>query len=244
MSLSARRLAPTVVTDRFAWQGEPPAAPDPQLVVSMLRPNPAPAPAPASPPPMVAPPLRDLPAPPDDRLETVEREAYARGLADGERAATAAAAERVEAVTAQLGVAIQELAAVRGVLMRRSERDLVRLAVSMAERILRREIDMDRELLVVMARVAIDRLGEQAAATIHLNPVDLDAIQARRSPELGTSVELVADAAVPRGGCVVKSAFGTIDTGIDSQVRELSRALLGDDVERETEDIDGAAADH
>lgn len=236
MSPSARRLAPTVVTNRFAWQGDV-SEPAPPALVPVLR---ASAPSATS---IVAPALRDLPSPTAERLEAVEREAYARGLADGQRAGEVATADRVNAITAQIATAVADLAAVRGVLMRRSERDLVRLAVSMAERVLRREIDMDRELLVVMARVAIDRLGEHAAATIHLNPVDLDAVLARRSPELGKSVELIADASIPRGGCVVKSAFGTIDTGIDSQIRELSRALLGDDVEPVAEGFDGAPAD-
>lgn len=234
MSPSARRLSSTVATDRFAWQGEAPAASP--TVVSMMRSAPAPGSQ------TVTPALRDLPSPSAERMEAVEREAYARGLADGLRTGEATAAERLEAVTTQLASAITDLAAVRGALMRRSERDLVRLAVSMAERVLRREVDVDRELLVVMARVAIDRLGEHTAATIHLNPVDHDTVAARHAGELGKSVELVADPSVPRGGCLVRSAFGTIDTGIDSQVKELSRALLGDDADEAQEGLDGTPA--
>ena len=232
MSHSARRLSATVETDRFSWQGGGPALrPD---LVPILR-----SPAPSSSISPVTPALRDLPSPSAERMDAVEREGYARGVADGERAGEASAAERIDVITSQLASAIRDLAAVRGSLMRRSERDLVRLAVSMAERVLRREVDIDRELLAVMARVAIDRLGENAAATIHLNPIDHDAILARHSPDLGKSVELVADSAVPRGGCVVKSSFGTIDTGIDSQVKELSRALLGDDAAEEREEREG-----
>jgi flagellar assembly protein FliH len=223
-----------VATNRFAWQGEAPAAPP--TVVSLMRSAPAPGGQ------TVTPALRDLPSPSADRMETVEREAYARGVADGQRAGEATADERLEAVTTRVTSAVAELAAVRGALMRRSERDLVRLAVSMAERVLRREVDVDRELLVVMARVAIDRLGEHTAATIHLNPVDHDSVAARHAAELGKSVELVADPSVPRGGCLVRSAFGTIDTGIDSQVKELSRALLGDDADEEQEGLDATPA--
>jgi flagellar assembly protein FliH len=175
-------------------------------------------------------------------METLERDAYARGYADGQRAGEATATARLEDVTTRLALAIADLAAVRGVLMRRAERDLVRLAVSMAERVLRREVDVDRELLVVMARVAIDRLGEHAAATIHLNPVDHEAVSARHAAELGKAVELVADPSVARGGCVVRSSFGTIDTGIESQVKELSRALLGDDADDEREGLGGTPA--
>lgn len=236
MSPSARRLSSMVTTNRFSWQGDRAAAPAPPSIVPMMRSTSA---AGAS---SVTPALRDLPSPSAERMELVERDAYARGCADGQRAGEAAAAERLEAGTMRLASAIADLSAVRGVLMRRAERDLVRLAVSMAERVLRREVDVDRELLVVMARVAIDRLGEQAAATIHLNPVDHEAVSTRHATELGKSVELVADPSVPRGGCLVRSSFGLIDTGIDSQVRELSRALLGEDADAEREGLDGTPA--
>jgi|SRR5690606_8001001 len=235
MSPSARRLSSTVVTDRFAWQGS--VAHDVRRVEPLLR-TPELVPATA-----VAPAMRDLPSPSADRIEAIERDAFDRGYADGERAGEAAAAVRSDAALARLTGTIEDIAALRVGIMRRSERDMVHLAVTMAERVLRREIDLDRELLVVMARIAIDRLGEQCAATIHLNPIDFDVVHSRRRHDLGKSVELVSDPAVARGGCLVRSTFGTIDTGIESQIRELSRALLGDEADQIREGIDGASAD-
>ena len=123
-----------------------------------------------------------------------------------------------------------------------SERELVRLSLAMAERIVRREIDIDRDLLAVMARVAIDRLGENAVATIHLHPTDCEAAMQRAGGAQPGSVEIVADVNVPRGGCLVRSAFGSIDAGIDAQMRELARALLGDDTGHE-EPTHGLPAD-
>ena len=43
----------------------------------------------------------------------------------------------------------------------------------------------------------------------------------------GTSVTVVPDPAIARGGCVVESEFGSIDAGIDAQLEEVSRAVLG-----------------
>jgi flagellar assembly protein FliH len=134
------------------------------------------------------------------------------------------------------------VAGLRAGIMRRSERELVRLALAMAERVVRREIEIDRDLLAVMARVAIDRLGENAVATIHLNPADCDATMGRSASAQPGSVAVVADSSVPRGGCLVRSAFGTIDAGIESQMRELARALLGDESEQE-EPAHGLATD-
>ena len=236
MSTSARRLAASVATDRFAWQVPP--APEPLVLAVSRQTGPAAAGAPHQPPV----PMRDLPTPAAERIEAADREGYARGFADGQRAAAeaaaAAAAEQARETAGRLAEAIQDLANVRSVLMRRSERDLVRLAVAMAGRILRRQVEIDRELLVVMARVAIDRLGENVAATVHLNPDDHALIVSRSDVDPGRTLELQADAAVPRGGCLVRSGFGTVDVGIESQVRELSRALLGEDPGEHPEGID------
>lgn len=229
MSLSARRLAPTVTTGHFAWQGERKA----------VAAAPAPLFEPAGPGPVaVTPAMRDLPSPSAERVHQIEREAFSRGYAQGERAGEQAASAKIETTLQRLAATIDEIGSLRAGVMRRAERELVRLAVAMAERILRRAVDADRELLLVMARVAVERLGENAVATIHLNPYDFEAAIARREPDPGKAVEIVADANIPRGGCLVKSAFGTIDASIDSQIRELSRALLGADAGEEQEGAD------
>jgi flagellar biosynthesis/type III secretory pathway protein FliH len=46
---------------------------------------------------------------------------------------------------------------------------------------------------------------------------------------------------VPRGGCRVHSDLGVIDAGIDAQVHELARALLGHGPEKDSSD--GVALD-
>lgn len=222
MSPSARRLTGPVRVDRFQWQTRGPAA-----AVSPLLPPSDPAPI------GIAPAMRDLPSPAAERLQTVEREAYDKGYAAGERAGADAATARLDPVVARLTATIEQIAALRPGVMRRSERELVRLALAIAERVLHRELDIDQELLAVMARVAIERLGEHAVATIHLNPVDCEAVLSRRGDPQPGAVEIVADANVPRGGCLVRSAFGSIDAGIDAQMRELSRALLGDGEDEE-----------
>jgi flagellar assembly protein FliH len=232
MSPSARRLSAQVTTERFDWQRQAVAAGN--VVPLMRRSETSAAP--------VAPAMRDLPSPTAERLEAVEREAFGKGYAEGERAGEAAASARIEAMLQRLADTVRDISALRAGVMRRSERELVRLSLAMAERIVRREIDIDRDLLAVMARVAIDRLGENAVATIHLHPTDCEAAMQRAGGAQPGSVEIVADVNVPRGGCLVRSAFGSIDAGIDAQMRELARALLGDDTGHE-EPAHGLPAD-
>jgi flagellar assembly protein FliH len=227
MSRNAKRLTSEVATNRFEW-------PRPEAIGRGVQPGIKPPIQPIVPPRTPVQP-REMPLPPPvaERVAALEREAFEKGRLEGERAGESAALARTDDLLRRLSATIDEIASLRVGMMRKTERELVRLAVAMAERIVRKEVQIDRELLAKMAHVAIERLGESVVATIHLNPVDHEALSARRDASLGQAVQLVADPAVEPGGCLVRSAFGVIDAGIDTQVREVARALLGDDASEE-----------
>ena len=168
------------------------------------------------------------PAAPPDR-DSVEREAFSQGYAQGERAGAEAAAARAEAVLHRLAQTIEELGTLRTALIRKTERQVVQLALAMAKRIVHREITLDRELLTTMARVALDRLSTTSATTIRLHPEDYAATAGLRKADESGNVQVVSDSSVRRGGCLIQSDFGLIDVGVDSQIQELTTILFGRD---------------
>jgi flagellar assembly protein FliH len=184
-------------------------------------------------------PPRDLPPPAaaaiDEaelaaRIAALERDAFAKGFAQGERAGAEAARERGEAMLRRLTQTLEELTTVRAQMIHQTERQMVQLALAVARRIVHREVSLDQDLLIAMARVALERLGESAEVTVRLHPEEFEAISASRAADwTGTSVKVVADARVGRGGCRVESDFGMLDAGIDAQIQELARALLGEE---------------
>jgi len=177
-----------------------------------------------------------------ERLAALERDAFVKGYGQGERSGADAAARQGEAMLRRLAEAIDEMAGQRSDLLRRSERELVRLAVAIAERIVRREITLDRTLIAAMAKVALDRLDDQAPATVRLHPADHAAfVAASHGAAWPGRVQIVADPTVNAGGCVVQSEFGAMDLDISAQLAEVSRALIGSG---EASDItSGASAD-
>ena len=202
MSYKARRLAEAPV-DVFRWEQ-----------VGARAPGTPPAPS--------APESAEI----QTRLAALERDAFAKGYAQGERAGTEAAATRADGMLRRLTQTVEELGALRGEIIRRTERQTVQLVLAIAERIVAREVSLDRSLLVGMARAALDRLGEYGSATIRLHPEDFKAIG---GPTLESGpVKVVADSVVTRGGCLVQSDFGFMDVSPDSQFRELARTLLSD----------------
>jgi flagellar assembly protein FliH len=165
------------------------------------------------------------------RLAALEREAFAKGYQQGERAGAEAAAQRGEAILRRLAQTIEELTTLRAEMIHQTERQMVQLALAIARRIVHREVSLNQDLLIAMARVALDRLGDSAQVTVKLNPEEFAATGAARVAQLGSSahVTVVSDSRVPRGGCRVESALGTMDAGVDAQLQEIAYALLGSD---------------
>ena len=163
------------------------------------------------------------------RRAAVEREAFAKGFAQGERAGAEAAGKRGEVMLRRLTETLDELTSLRAQMIHQTEHQMVQLALAVARRVVHREISLDRDLLVAMARVALDRLGESAQVTVRLSPEDFEATAAARAAQwTGTNVTVVADARVSRGGCRIESDLGVMDAGADAQIQEIARALLGD----------------
>lgn len=163
-------------------------------------------------------------------LAGLEREAFAKGFAQGERAGGEATAQRGEAMLQRLTETLAELTHVRADMIRQTERQMVHLALAIARRILQREVSLDPDLLLAMARVALERLGDSATVSVRLHPEDYAAAGAARVAGFATSnVTVVADSRLSRGACRVESDMGLLDVGIDAQLHELGRALIGTD---------------
>lgn len=206
MSSRARLATGEIVVERFDWQHqpEPPARPSADAAGAG-------------------------PALDPQYLASLERDAFAKGFAQGERSGNEAAAKRGEAMLRRLSQTLGEVTVLRTRMIRETEQQMVQLALAVARRIVHREITLDQDLLMAIARVAMDRLGDSARVTIRLNPDDFAACAAGRDDaHAGTHVTTVADARVPRGGCRIESDFGAVDAGVDAQLHEIGQALLNE----------------
>lgn len=165
---------------------------------------------------------------PQAHLAALERDAFAKGYAAGERAGLEAGGKRADAMLRRVAQTIDELTGLRATIARETERQMVDLALALARRVVDRELTLAPDLVAAMAHVALERLGEQTPATIRLNPADYSVVIAERGEQWeGTHVSVVPDPAVTRGGCLVESDFGVVDASVDAQLGELARALLG-----------------
>jgi|WetSurMetagenome_2_1015567.scaffolds.fasta_scaffold28493_2 flagellar assembly protein FliH len=224
MSFRARRVSASVDVQPFDWGNTATGLPSIQPLLAPQGKAKAAA-AEADPPPAPAPDPNH-----QARLAALERDAFAKGYEQGERAGAEAGAKRAEAMLRRLAQTLDELADVRRAMIHQTERQMVQLAMAIAKRVVRREVAIDRELTLTMARVALDRLGDSTSVTVHLHPDDFNAtVAGHDSLHAGSRVTVVADPGMSRGGCRVESDFGYVDASVDAQFHELARALLADE---------------
>jgi flagellar assembly protein FliH len=161
---------------------------------------------------------------------TPQEDLFAKGFAEGQRAAATAAQQETAALAKKLAATLDDLMRVRNEMIRHTEKQMVQLALAVARRVVHREVSLDASLLLTMMRVALERVSDAARVTVRLNPADHQAVSAALAgAPTNDQVTLAADGRVPRGGCKVESEYGDIDAGVDAQLQEIARALLGGD---------------
>lgn len=173
---------------------------------------------------------RQASRPSDEAVAAIERDAFQKGFEAGRNSGLEMAEKKVEAIMGRFAEALVRLGQTRDEIVRVTQRDLVRLAVEVARKLIQREVQIDPEIVVTLVRVAIDRTSDRSPITVYLNPDDLQYIEARirEVPELLGERELVLKPKreLRRGDCQVESPYGNVDASITEQFRQIENGLL------------------
>lgn len=113
-----------------------------------------------------------------------------------------------------------------------AEQSLGRLAILIAERIVLRELDEDREVLYRIAREALREVTNATRVRVRANPFHMEILRERKDrlkalQPLLEHIELVDDPTI-MGGCVLESDGGVIDARIEIQLARLVEAARGE----------------
>ncbi len=162
-------------------------------------------------------------------LAQIEKTAYENGFLQGEKAGMEIAEQKVEALMRRYTDAILEISKLRASLYAQVEREVVKLSVEVAKKIIGREIQADPEIIQTLVRVALSHVAEKSAVTVHLSPADYNYLLAQRtelSQTEGRDISLLADKSIERGGCLIQTECGDIDARIEEKFREVEHAFF------------------
>lgn len=113
---------------------------------------------------------------------------------------------------------------------RQFEDIIINTANLIATQILEREVSRDSDIVIDQVRKAIATLDDDIIFRIHLNPSDVEVLEQARSiltedKKRMENVKLIPDRSVERGGCILKSAAGSIDARIKTQIANSAQRL-------------------
>ena len=181
-----------------------------------------------------------------DKTHSLEKEAYEKGFAQGERAGMELGAKRFDSVIASLKTAAESLEQSREALYRGSEQQVVELILAIARAVIRREVSTDRYIVLSVIRSALRCAADREKVRIRVHPSDAEFATEQRG-ELLKGLEGVGklniegDETVPRGNALIESNQGIIECGIEKHVQEVEKAFRAYALTERSPHEDGAA---
>jgi flagellar assembly protein FliH len=171
-----------------------------------------------------------------DEAAQLQRE-YQRGWEEGRRAAGGEwhrmrdtweheTRERLESV-------ISNLRRQHHGLLVRMEQELLTFALSVAGRIVRREVRLQNDIVIGQIQEAVRRVVGTDTIKLRIHPEDEQMVRNHRGALLALSdsvrdVIIEPDPMIERGGCVIESPAGNVDARLSTQLRQIESALFGD----------------
>jgi len=167
-------------------------------------------------------------------------EGFARGRdeghAEGQRRAMTEAREKLAAESGDLlplaRKAVEELSAAQTQLGVSARRELIELAVQIAERIVGPIASVNIDAACENLAKALELANRSSEVTVAVNPDQLDRLR-QHCPDLAESlgfggrIRWVANEGISAGGVKVRSRRGQIDATIETQLDNVAKALLG-----------------
>ena len=153
-----------------------------------------------------------------------------KGSEEGERAGFERASKKMEPLLVSLQEALLQLKNLRAETYHQIEKEVVELALAIARKVVCREIKMDREVVVCVAREALARVEDPGKIKIKMNPEDLNFLNETRhklSDLIGNldSVSLEAEENIQSGGCIIETNLGEIDALIENQIQAVEESF-------------------
>lgn len=167
-----------------------------------------------------------------ERLAAETRRAFEAGREEGRRfereSMASTSAKEAEHWRRQTAALVEQVTQERDRYLRAIEQEVVRLALAVAARILRREAQMDPLLLTGAVRVALGQLAATSEIRIRVpaKEADLWAETIEHLPNLPMKPLVVSEEKMLLGDCRIESKVGTVDLGIRAQLSEIEKGFF------------------
>ena len=162
-----------------------------------------------------------------ERLRQSEvAQARQAGFEEGKRKATQESAAEITAVLDRLSQKLHEIDALRSKLRKHAEMDVVKLALAIAQRILRRELTTDPESIQGLVHAALQKIQNRDILRIRVYPTGAEALKASLARAgAAPAIQVWPDPMLKTGDLLFETSVGELDASAQTQLQEIERGL-------------------
>jgi len=166
-----------------------------------------------------------------EKADHIEREAYQRGYAQGEKTGIEIAEERFKTAIQSLGSALKDFNEATKRRIEESESEIIRLVLAIARKVVHAEALCNENLVFQNLSEVLKNVAGREAVVVRLNPKDAERmLDAQRDllekfPEM-KHLSFEPDDSIARGGAVIETNFGDLDARLEAQLEKLERSMM------------------
>ncbi|MCE5334087.1 MAG: hypothetical protein LLG06_05815 [Desulfobacteraceae bacterium] len=162
--------------------------------------------------------------------QEIEKEAYAKGFAQGEKDGFEYGHKGVQVVKTQLERIAENLDSLPEQVFGKYREWLIETSFKLARHIVKQELQMNPRIIEETVAALIEEAGEETGMTVYLNPGDYEFLEKRANLSLtegSKRLTIKPDSSLERGGCFLESDVKLLDASIETQFENLRKLLLG-----------------
>lgn len=158
------------------------------------------------------------------------KEGYEKGMSEGYSQAKKEMNERVKSLQEQVLVVVEKMEDQRADILKQAEKLIIDLVMSLVRKIIHIESETNPEVIRGVTENALHYLAESSRLTIKLHPDDAEKVNNELSlwvPVNKTLKQAVIeeDARIQRGGCVITTDAGDVDSRLDTQIKKMEELV-------------------
>jgi flagellar assembly protein FliH len=163
-------------------------------------------------------------------VDAIKENAFQKGFIEGKRVGFESGTKKVDPVINSLNQALGQLENIRKEIHEALEKEVARLALAIAKKIVCHEVKTNHETVVCVAREALGRVENPGKVKIKLHPGDLQFIkdtqtQLSRFLHNVESIRFEAEASIQSGGCLIETDMGDLDARIEKQFQAIEESF-------------------
>jgi len=164
----------------------------------------------------------------EEQIRAREARARKEGREEGAAQGRAELEKKLAGEQQALVQAVRDFARERETYFQRVEAEVVSLALAVARKILHREAQVDPVLLAGVVRVGLDNVAAGTRVRLRVNPEQIQAWQNffSQQPDLQSLPELMGDATLGPGHCMLETDLGSTDLTLDTQLKEIEQGFF------------------